>query len=196
MSLEKHSSEINESGESSSGCVPEYDSRFFGDGTPNTPPQECVDSKKAVNINIIEDEDIIEEADQFWTPNDPTEVVEVIEVVFNDGSDWKWPLRSWDKDCQRARFQFVEDYAPDVIRHRAELNGEDPEEAFKNSIFHDSDEKLEWVKDLENVKLDEKTREWFNRNADYLPELHRRVESSRDNLNLDVSNDSSWEDDW
>jgi len=119
MSLEKHSSENNSSGEADTECTPEYDSRFFGDDTPNTPPQKCVESKKAVNINIIEDEDVVERVNNFWTPNEAKEAVQVIEIVFNDGSDWKWPLR-----------------------------------------------------------------------------LHRRVKSGDEDVELDVSNDSSWEDDW
>jgi hypothetical protein len=196
VSLEKHSSENNSSGEADTECTPEYDSRFFGDDTPNTPPQKCVESKKAVNINIIEDGDIVERVNNFWTPNSAKEAVQVIEIVFNDGSDWKWPLRSWEEDCQRARLHFIEDYAPDVIRHKAKLNGEDPEEAFKQSIFYESDEKIQWAKDLDDTELDEKTREWFNENADYLPELHRRVKSGDEDVELDVSNDSSWEDDW
>lgn len=202
MSLEEFDTEVQSSDStevSNSSEKPEAQKkgeyRFFGDGTVNDPPTKEVDEKKAIDINIVTDDSIVEKAAEMWTPNEKDDMIEAIQIVFNDGSTWHWPLREWDNDPANVRQHFIEDYAPEVIRWKAKKNGEDPQEAFKESMFYTETSEPEWVERLSDVGLSEETRRWFNKNADYLPDLLKKVSSSSDDVDLDVDGDD-WTEDW
>lgn len=169
--------------------------QMFGDSTVNKEPTKEVNEKLAVDINIIKDDELVEQVAEMWTPKVKDKMEEAIQIVFNDGSTWHWPLRPWDKDAAKVRQHFIERYMPQVIRWEAMQNGEDPEEALKESMFYVDTSEPEWVDRIEDTETSEESREWFNNNADYLPDLMKTVSSSANDVDLDVDNDD-WTEDW
>jgi hypothetical protein len=168
---------------------------FFGEGTMNKPATKEVDEKQAIDINIIQDDAIVEQAAEVWTPEEKDKMVEAIQIVFNDGSTWHWPLRSWDNDPADMRGHYVERYAPEVIRWKAKQNGKDPDKAVRESRFYVETSEPEWVDRVKDTGLSEDARKWFNENAEYLPDLLKKVSSSGDDVELDTDN-TDWTEDW
>lgn len=202
MSLEEFGYEdVSEDSEESNNSFerPEWQQkgryRFVGEGTVNDPPSKEVDNKQVIDVNILDDDELVQEAAEMWTPEEEHKMVEVIQLVFNDGSTWHWPLREWDNDPAHTRQHFVEQYVPEVIRWQAKQNGEDPDEAIKESLFHTETSEPDWVERVTDTGLSEESRKWFNKNADYLPDLLKQVSSSADTVDLDTE-DTDWTEDW
>lgn len=169
------------------------DTRFYGEGTPNDFPIIAVSELLAARIEIIEDEDWAKEVAQFWHISETENITELVKVTFNDLRTWHWPLRPWDKDPTKTRQHIVEKYVPQVIRWEAILEGEDPDEAVSNWENRHEDDTVDFVEIMDETEMSDEDRKWFNKNADWMPLLKRKVEKNED-VDIDVAEDDSWMD--
>lgn len=172
------------------------DERFFGEDTPNQPPLMNVSEKLAAEMEVIDDPDFVKEVGEWWSEREADSYNAVIRVIFNDLSTWHVPVKPWDKDYARTREHTVKRYVPEVIRWEAILNGEDPDKAIAEWDEPWGEHRPEWFDDFEHWEMEEQTRKWFNENADWLPHIDRTIESTEDEVELDVDDDEDWTDDW
>jgi hypothetical protein len=178
------------------GFSTNVDDRFFGNDSPNKPPVFDVDVKLAADVVISDDIELASEVAQYWFPEDSERFTQVAIIVFNDASVWHIPLAPSNKDYERTRQTIVDRYIPDVVQWKAILNGNDPAEALEQLKGEIESTEEKWVKELDQTDMSEEQRQWFNDNARWLDHIGRTVESSQDDVDLNVNGEEQWTDDW
>lgn len=178
------------------GYWEEVDEKYYGDDSPNQPPLFNVPEKLAAEINVIDDEDIVSEVSEWWNPKRKDDFNEVIQIVFNDFSTWHMPVRPWDEDYSRTRVHIVERYLPDVVKWRAILRGDDPDEVLEQWTPPWEQQKPDWEDDIDNTGFSEDTRQWLNDYASWMPHIDKEVGSESKDVELDIDEDDDWTDDW
>lgn len=169
---------------------------FFDEQSPHKPPVFDVEVKMAADIKITDDGELVDEVVGYWFPEGNDRYEYVAKVVFNDASVWCLPLASWEKDYERTRCRLVEDYIPDVIQWKAIVDGRDPSQALSSFREEYESDDSSWVDDIEEAEMTEEQREWFNRHADWVNHIDRTVESSDNDVNISIEDDTGWEEDW
>lgn len=169
------------------------DTRFYGEDTPNDFPIIAVNELLAARIEIVEDEEWAKEVAQFWNISESRNITELVRITFNDLRTWHWPLRPWDKDPTKTRQHIVEKYVPQVIRWEAILEGEDPKEAVSEWENRHEDNSVDFAEIMDETDMSDEDRKWFNKNADWMPLLKRKVEKN-DDVDINVAEDDSWMD--
>lgn len=176
------------------GYFDNVDERFFGEDKPHEPPLMEVPERLAAEIDIVENSDFASTVAAQWGFNDNDSYAEVVEVLFNDLSVWRVPVKSWDKDYLNMRDEIVEKYVPQVIKWEAILNGDDPSKAL-NEWYNDGEPKEpQWVNEIQDTELDEEDRKWLNKNADWLGRIDRKAQSDDRNVDVEVEEDYGWMD--
>ena len=178
------------------GFSKDPDSRFYGDESPNDPPAIDVDVKMATDIEIEEDSELATRAAETIGMGKPDKYTSVAVVAFNDMSTWHIPLRPWAEDNAEMRMFAVDSFIFDVIQWRAVIEGEDPQKRLDRWLKQFESDEEDWAEDVGDTELTDEQREWFNNHADWVDYIDRKVESNADEVDLDVEDDYSWEDDW
>jgi hypothetical protein len=179
------------------GYTTNIDDRFFDEDSPHKPPIIDVDVKLAADIQIREDKQLVKSVAEYWFPHDTERFIEVAEIVFNDISVWYLPLPPWDKDYENIRINIVDDFVSDVVQWKAIVDNRSPKVALEEwRDWLDKDDDYEWAQLISDTEMLESTRKWFNENADWLPHIHKTVESDIKNVELNDSDEMSWEDSW
>lgn len=169
---------------------------FCSEDTPHKPPLYNVELKLAADIEIINDIGLVNEVAEHWFPSQVNRFTQAAAVVFNDASVWYLPLATWEKDYEGIRTHLVNSFIPDIVQWKAIVDGRDPSEALEQYRDWNSIDEKEWVDDVDDTDMPEDYRQWFNDNVDWVGHISREIESSSDNVDLDVDEDDSWTDDW
>jgi hypothetical protein len=172
------------------------DSRYYGENSPNKPPAFKVPNRIAVEIELVSDEDLVQQVAEFWFPSEPERYVEVACIIFNDMSVWYFPLPSWDEDYAGTRHHVVKEFVPEVIKARSDKAGMDGDWHKHLWEVRNGLARPDWLEDVDNAELSEANREWFNENADWIRKIRKNIESQLDEVDIEVENTYSWEDDW
>lgn len=177
------------------GYWDDVDERFFGDGTPNQPPLMEVPEKMAAELHIIDDEDVVQSAAELMFPNHSDEYTQVLRVVYNDLSTWHVPIKDWDDDSEMIMETIVQKYVPEVIKWEAIINGENPQDKLEEWDKPWEFDEPEWWSDMDHTGISEETRKWLNNSVPGVEYVDRKIESSKQEVDLEVEDDD-WTDDW
>lgn len=182
------------------GVSHELNSTFYNEDTPNDPPLMHVSDKLAADMELIHDDAFATEVAESYGFSYSDRVNLVIKVKFNDFSTWHWPTLHTQDNTSEELIDYIETYVDEIVRWRAIVKGEDPDEALrttdlpwnrKKDSWHD-----EWLELMEETGLTHKERLFFNELLSWPMHMLKKVESEGDKIQLDEDENDDWLDDW